>query len=145
MLESPDDGRFASPDALYLHGKLATMDPALPAAQAMAVCGDRITAVGSDADIEGMGGAGTRVVDLEGRLVLPGFNDAHTHQLSAGSHQLDLNLAGVSSLREFQERVQAYAAGLAPGEWIIGAQWDHTLWPEQSFPTREDLDPFSLG
>jgi len=132
-----------APDALFLHGKVMTMDAAHPTAQALAVRGDRLVAVGTDAAISALAGALTKRVDLKGQFVLPGFADAHTHQLAAGTGMLDLDLSNTRSLQELQQRVAAYAKTLPPGEWIIGSRWDHTLWPGQKFPMRQDLDPYT--
>ncbi|MGH9482864.1 MAG: amidohydrolase, partial [Terriglobales bacterium] len=129
-----------APDTIYLHGKIMTMDPAHPAAQALAVAGDRLLAVGSDAEVEALAGPRTRRVDLGGRFVVPGFQDAHTHQLAAGTGKLELDLSDTRTLEEFQQRIKNYAATLPPGEWLLGARWDHTLWPGQRFPTRQELD-----
>ena len=135
----------APPDAVYLHGNLLTLDAACPSAQALAVLGDRILAVGADADIAALAANGTVRHDLGGRFVVPGFNDAHTHLLLAGRNKLELELSGLRSLGELQQRVGAHAAILPPGEWILGSRWDSTLWPGQQLPTRRDLDPFTGG
>lgn len=132
-----------APDAVYLHGNLMTMDAAQPTAQALAVRGERLVAVGTDAEISALAGPHTKRVDLKGQFVLPGFEDAHTHQLAAGTGMLDLDLSNTRSLQEMQQRIAAYAQRLPPGEWIIAARWDHTLWPGQTFPTRQDLDPYT--
>lgn len=121
------------------------MNPAQPEVQALAVCGDRIVAAGTDAEIAPLAGPGTRRVDLGGGFVTPGFHDAHTHQLQTGLARSGLDLSGTGSLAEFQQRVREYAATLAEGEWILGACWDHTLWPGQEFPTRHDLDACTGG
>ncbi|HUX66994.1 MAG TPA: amidohydrolase [Terriglobales bacterium] len=132
-----------APDAVYLHGKIMTMDAEQPTAQALALRGERLVAVGTDAAISALAGPQTQRVDLKGRFVLPGFEDAHTHQLAAGTGMLDLDLSNTRSLQELQQRIAAYAKTLPPGEWIIGSRWDHTLWPGQQFPTRQDLDPYT--
>ncbi len=139
-----------APDAIFLHGNIYTgatqqgdkVVRATPAsAQAMAVRGDRIVAVGSDHDIEKLKGKQTTVVDLGGHFVMPGFNDAHTHLGSAGFEKLDVNLVSTKSLDEMKARIAARVRTAAPSEWIVGRGWDHTLWTEQKLPTRQDLDP----
>lgn len=127
-------------DTIYLHGQLATMDAAHPRAQALAVKGDRIVAVGSDAAIERLAGPGTRRVDLRGHFLMPGFNDAHTHVLDAGSQKLQLDLTNCRSLVAFKRCVRDYAARLPAGAWILGGHWDQTQWPGKAWPTRRDLD-----
>jgi len=109
--------------------------------QAIAVRGGRIVAVGSDAEIEKLKGKRTQVVDLGGHFVMPGFNDAHVHLANAGFEKLHIELAGARSLAEMQARIAASAKDTPAGEWLTGRGWDHTLWPGQTLPTRQDLDP----
>jgi predicted amidohydrolase YtcJ len=85
-------------------------------------------------------GPETRIVDLGGHFVMPGFNDAHLHLAEAGREKLSVNLVGVKTLDEFRDRIRAKVETAAPGEWIIGAGWDETLWPVKVPPTRWDLD-----
>ncbi len=112
----------------------------LPRVQALAVGGGRIIAAGTNAEISKLRGPGTQVVDLGGRFVMPGFNDAHVHLDNGGFEKLNVNLVGAASLKEMQSRITARVASAAEGEWIVGRGWDHTLWPEQKLPTRYDLD-----
>lgn len=127
------------PDTIFLHGDIYTGTPG-KRAQAMAVRGERILAVGSDSEIQKLKGKHTRIIDLGGKFVMPGFNDAHVHLAYAGLEKLQVELAGVRSLAEMQERIAASARSAPPGEWLTGRGWDHTLWPEQKLPTRQDLD-----
>ncbi len=144
-----------SPDTIYIHGNIytgATLAPAaggaspglkaaiLPRAQALAVRGDRLVAVGTDAEISKLKGKHTQVIDLGGHFVMPGFNDAHTHLASGGFVKLNVDLTGANSLDEMKSRIAARAKAAAPGEWIQGGGWDHTLWPGQKLPTRQDVD-----
>ncbi|HET6200844.1 MAG: amidohydrolase [Candidatus Acidiferrales bacterium] len=112
-------------------------------AQAIAIQGEKIVAVGANDDVRTWIGPHTRVIDLHGRFAMPGFNDAHTHLASAGMGMLTVNLEGAKSLAEFQQRIRAALKNYKPGEWITGRGWDHTLWPEKRFPTRFDLDAVS--
>ncbi|HVO79931.1 MAG TPA: amidohydrolase [Terriglobales bacterium] len=109
-------------------------------AQAMAVRGERIEAVGEDADILKLKGPETQVIDLGGHFVMPGFNDAHVHLAEAGFERLTVDLTGVRSLSEFRERIRARVETAAPGEWIVGGGWDQTRWPVQELPSRWDVD-----
>jgi predicted amidohydrolase YtcJ len=127
------------PDAIFVHGDIYTGTPG-QRAQAVAVRGDRIVAIGSDAHIRKLKGKHTQVVDLGGHFVMPGFNDAHVHLANAGFEKLHVELAGVRSLAEMQERIAVSAKATPAGEWITGRGWDHTLWPGQKLPTRQDLD-----
>ncbi len=128
---------------ILLHGNIYTGDPAKPRAEAVAVSGEAIFAVGSNAEIEALKESGTQVIDLAGRFVMPGFNDAHVHLASGGRAQLEVNLEGARTIEEVQQRIRARLAEVKPGEWIVGRGWDHTLWPDKKFPNRRQLDAVS--
>ena len=130
-------------DLMFIHGDIYTVDSQQPRAQAVAIQGEKIVAVGSNDDVHAWIGARTRVIDLHGRFAMPGFNDAHVHLASAGMAKLTVNFEGTKSLDEFQERIRAALKNYKPGEWITGSGWDHTLWREKRFPTRWDLDAVS--
>ena len=102
-------------------------------------------AVGSDDEIRKLKGSQTKVVDLGGHFVMPGFNDAHVHLASGGFEKMNVNLVGTQSLREMQHRIGLKVNSTEPGEWIIGRGWDHTLWPGQTLPTRQDIDMMTNG
>jgi predicted amidohydrolase YtcJ len=108
--------------------------------QALAVSGGKIVATGSNEEIQKLKGPTARVIDLGGHFVMPGFNDAHTHLASAGFEKLNVDLVGAKSLEEMQQRIAARAKTAAPGEWVLGEGWDHTLWASQKLPTRQDID-----
>jgi predicted amidohydrolase YtcJ len=108
---------------------------------AMAISGGKIVAIGLDAaNILQLKGPKTEVIDLGGNFVMPGFNDAHTHLSSAGFQKLDIDLVGTKSLEEMKQRIAAGTKTAAPGEWLIGRGWDHTLWSDSRLPARQDLD-----
>jgi predicted amidohydrolase YtcJ len=132
-------------DLIVLNGDIYTggahSSEAVPhRAQALAVSHGKIIAVGSDADVQKLKGPDTRVIDAAGHLVMPGFNDAHVHLSSAGFEKLNVDLVGSKSLDEMKERIAARVKTAAPGEWIKGEGWDHTLWADQKTPTRQDID-----
>ncbi|HXR97415.1 MAG TPA: amidohydrolase [Terriglobales bacterium] len=131
-----------APDAIYLHGNIATMDPVRPRASALAVNGDTLVAVGTDEEILALAGPRTERMDMRRQWILPGFHDVHTHQLESGLRHIQCDLSQARSLADFQRAVEVCAAKLAPGEWLLGSGWDHTLWPGQRFPSRYDLDRF---
>src|ERR1700722_4869656 len=85
-------------------------------------------------------GPNTRVIDLHGQFVMPGFNDAHVHLAAAAYVQLHVNAEGAKSLAEFQQLIRDRLPEYQPGQWIVVDGWDHTLWPVKKFPTRQDLD-----
>jgi predicted amidohydrolase YtcJ len=110
---------------------------------ALAVREDRILEVGARGEIMKLKGPETKIVDLGGHFVMPGFNDAHMHLASAGLEKLNVNMVGAKSLDEFRERLRAKCDAAAPGEWVVGEGWDETLWPVKVVPTRWDLDEVS--
>ena len=127
----------------YLHGHIYTNDAKQPWATAMAVRDEKVFCIGSIEHILlDCGGASpeAETINLKGRFVMPGLNDAHTHLGKAGHDKLKLDLRGAESVAELQRRVHAAALQHKPGEWILGSGWDQTLWPEKRFPTRQDLD-----
>jgi predicted amidohydrolase YtcJ len=137
---SADDriGSRAS-DTIFLNGDIYTQ-AAPQRAQAMAVRDGRIIAIGSNDDIRKLKQGRTEVVDLGGHFVMPGFNDAHLHLAAGGLVHLEVDLVGVKSLAEMQQRIAEHAKTTPPGDWIIGRGWDHTLWAAETLPTRQDID-----
>jgi predicted amidohydrolase YtcJ len=113
--------------------------------EAVAASGEWIVATGTSDEVSGWICAGTRVVELDGRLVTPGMNDAHMHFGPGGLTMLQVPLLGTRSLDEVEARVREAAEHAAPGEWILGRGWDHTVWPPEQlgpdgWPTRDALD-----
>ena len=128
------------PDTIIINAKIHTVDPALPAAEAIAVCGATIGKVGTSAEIKAMAGAKTRVIDAGGRLVVPGFNDAHVHLIDGANEIVGVDLRPAKSEQEFVRRLREYAATRPKGEWIRGGYWDHEAWPSRELPTRALID-----
>lgn len=142
-------------DEVFLNGDVYTgavlpympgaKKPAQERVQAIAVKDGRIIAVGSTEDIKKYHGSKTKTVDLGGRFVMPGINDAHTHLGEAGREKMNVDLVGAKSLEEMKARIAAKVKTAAPGEWIVGGGWDHTKWAGQKLPTREDIDSVTGG
>ncbi len=137
-------------DVIFTHGNIYTgvVDPtaslgAGKRSEAVAVAGDRILAVGARDEVMKFKGLETKVVDLDGHFVMPGFNDAHMHLASAGLEKMNVDLVGVKTLDEFRERILAKVEKAEPGEWIVGEGWDETLWPVKALPSRWDVDEVS--
>ncbi|MGB7585895.1 MAG: amidohydrolase, partial [Terriglobales bacterium] len=128
-------------DLIITHANIWTVDASNPKAQAVAVLGDRIIAVGSDADVASLRGPKTRVIDAGGKLLLPGFNDAHVHFVSGGLQLVSVQLDDATSVGEFVRRVAEQARKTPKGEWIQGGDWDETKWPGSPLPTRQMIDP----
>ena len=127
-------------DIVFRNGNVYTVDSKTPRAQAIAVTRDRIVFVGSNSDAQKFVGTKTRVVDLKGSTVLPGFADAHQHLSGVGFREMTLNLEGTTSLEDFLAKVKARVDQTKPGEWVTGRGWIETHWTPPVFPTRWDLD-----
>src|SRR6201981_2673270 len=117
-----------------------TVDKQQPKGEAVAVIGDRIVAVGSRADIDLWRGAQTKVIDARGKLLLPGFNDAHVHFIQGGAQLDQVQLTDAASPEELAKRIAAQAKKTPEDEWILGGRWDETKWPKQELPTKELAD-----
>lgn len=138
-------------DVIYIHANVYTgvrangQPMSILRAEAIAVRGDQIQAVGKNAEIEKLKDPQTQVIDLGGHFVMAGFNDAHLHLADAGLQKLRVDLTGVKSLKEFSERVLAKVERAGPDEWVLGGGWDETLWAGKTLPGRRDLDGISAG
>ncbi|MGH9649508.1 MAG: amidohydrolase, partial [Terriglobales bacterium] len=143
LLAAPLHAQAPAADLIITNAKVWTVDKARPEAQAIAILGDRIVAVGASAEVDAWRGSKTEVVDARGRRVLPGFNDSHVH-FSAGGQQLDrINLKDATSADEFVRRIGEDVARTPAGEWVLGGNWDHEMWTPAELPTRHMLDPVS--
>ena len=144
LLLAPLPGVYAqsqpAADLIITNAKVWTVDKTHPTAQAVAVLGDRIVALGSNADIDAWRGASTRVIDAAGKLLLPGFNDAHVHFVSGGLQLDSVQLNDATSAAEFARRIGEQAKKTAKGEWIVGGGWDETKWDPAKLPTKELID-----
>ncbi len=138
---------YAQPAAtlVLLNGKVWTVNERQPRAAAVACLGNRIVAVGSNDEIRKWAGPATQVIDLAGKLLLPGFNDAHVHFYSGGENLAGVQLRDAQSEDEFRRRIGAFAATQPAGRWITGGGWDHENWSPARLPTRQLLDPVSNG
>jgi len=130
-------------DLIITNAKVWTVDKSSPTAQAVAVLGDRIVAVGSNADVDSWHGSHTHVIDAEGKLLLPGFNDAHVHFSSGGMQLTNVQLKDATSAQEFSRLIGERAKVTAKGEWILGGNWDETKWNPPHMPTKELIDPLT--
>jgi predicted amidohydrolase YtcJ len=128
-------------DLIITNAKVWTVDKAHPNAQAVAVLGDRIVAVGSNAEVDVLRGADTKVIDAGGKLLLPGFNDAHVHFVDGGLQLDSVQLNDATSTDEFVRRIGEQAKKTPKGEWIQGGDWDETKWSPSNLPTKELIDP----
>ena len=124
-------------DRVFLDGKIWTGDAAHPNAEALAIGGDRILAVGTTADVKDLAQADTAIVDLHGRLVVPGFQDSHLHFPGRSINEVDLH--GVESLEDFQQRLLAFGRSHPTLPWVTGGGWGYSAFPNQTV-TRQYID-----
>ncbi len=115
-------------DLVLRGGRVVTVDEALPEAQAVAIRGERILFVGSDAEVEAYVGRETEVIDLAGRLAIPGFIEGHGHLMGLGQSRLQLDLMATASYEDLIDLVAEAVAGAQPGEWIVGRGWHQSKW-----------------
>lgn len=126
-------------DLVFTGGAVYTVDATRSWAGAVAVKDDRIVAVGSPDEVGDLIGPATDVVDLRGRMLLPGFQDAHVHPVSAGVDMLECDLHHAGSLREYERIVRAYSEAHPEAPWIVGSGWSMDVFPGGT-PTKEALD-----
>jgi hypothetical protein len=127
-------------DLIIQNALIWTVDSSQPEAQAVAILGERIVAVGSAQQVETWRGLHTPVVDAGGKRLLPGFNDAHVHFVDGGSQLDNVELNDCTSAREFARRIGARASKTPKGEWLLGGDWDETKWNPALLPTKELID-----
>jgi hypothetical protein len=128
-------------DLVLINGKIVTVDEKNPRAEALAVKGDTLVAVGSYKKIKTyIDQEKTKVIDLQGKLALPGFNDSHVHFVYGGHALMAISLDGVTSLDEIQGRVREKVNHTDEGEWISGRGWDQEILPGKKWPTKELID-----
>ena len=127
-------------DLLIVNANIHTVDPGQPHAQALAIQGEVIVAAGSDEEVRRLAGPATRVIDAGGRLIVPGFNDAHLHLIAGAEALVGVDLRASRDEGDLARRVERYAAALPGGEWITGGYWDHEAWPGKALPTRDSID-----
>jgi predicted amidohydrolase YtcJ len=125
---------------ILLNGRIWTENPRQPESEAIAIDGNRIIAVGSSAALRKLAAPGSRVIDLGGRRVVPGFNDAHVHLLGGGDALVSVQLRDAGSAEEFRRRIGDYAQTLPKGAWIRNGLWDHQQWTPAVLPTHEVID-----
>jgi len=134
------DAQNFSADLVIVNANIHTMSTAQKDARSIAVVGNKIVAIGSDADTKSLIGPKTRVIDAKGRLVIPGFNDAHVHFLETGSQLSSVDLRHAKSPEEFVRIIKEFAARQPKGRWILGGKWDHENWTPNNLPTAAMID-----
>ena len=143
IMAALDANAESKPSATLIvtNAAVCTVDKQQPKAEAVAVIGDRIVAVGSRAEIDLWRGPQTKVIDVGGKLLLPGFNDAHAHFIQGGAQLDQVQLTDAAAPEEFARRIAAQVKKTAKGEWILGGRWDETKWAKPELPTKALVDP----
>lgn len=126
-------------DSAYINGNIYTMEEDQPTAAAIAVKGQKLIFVGSNADVKDYIGSNTKVTDLKGKTVIPGLMEGHMHLPMLGENLMKVD-AFWKPKAEILAAVKAEAAKVKPGEWITGFGWNNTIWEDKAYPTKEDLD-----
>lgn len=132
-------------DLIVINAKVRTMDANKPTAEAFAVWGNKIVAVGTNAEIRRLSGANTKTIDAGGKLVIPGFNDSHVHFLDGGAGLSSVDLRDARTPQEFVERIKNFASKLPKGRWILNGNWDHENWTPNNLPTAAMIDAATPG
>ena len=139
---SPSMPATAGADLVLLNGRIWTGEAAsTQRTEAVAMVNGRILAGGSNEEIRACAGAASRVIDLGGRLAVPGFIDGHTHFIEGGFRLLEVELKDSKNEEEFVRRLAERARALPAGRWIQGGNWDEENWPSANLPTRQLIDP----
>jgi len=130
----------ADSSLVLYNGKVYTADDARPTAEAVVATLGKIAFVGSSAEALKQAPKDAKRIDLQGRTVLPGLADAHSHVADIGFRELEFSVQGVASLRDLKDRLRDRAASTKPGDWLVGRGWLESRWTPPVFPTRQDLD-----
>ena len=127
-------------DLIVINANVRTMDKSNPKTRAFAVLGNKIVAVGSNSEIKELVGANTKTIDGRGKLVLPGFNDAHVHFTAIGNQFFSINLRDAKTPPEIVEQIKFYVQCLPKGQWILGGNWNNSNWSPNDLPTKDLID-----
>lgn len=129
---------------VLVHGHVWTENPAQPEAEAVAVYGNRILRVGTSAEVLRLAGPSTRVIELNERRVVPGFNDAHVHFVPGGRALAGVQLRDADSQADFRKRMARFAQSQPAGAWITNGEWDHERWTPAVLPTHRLIDDVTV-
>lgn len=129
-------------DLILTNANIWTGNQTQPTAQSIAVSGETILAIGINSETQKYQGSKTKMIDMNGRFITPGFIDCHVHLLMGGNALLNVELRDAATPEEFTKRIADFAKSLQPGEWILEGNWDHTLWGGE-LPRKEWIDEFT--
>jgi len=130
-------------DLVLINGNIITMNPKQPHAQAIAIKYDRIIEFGTNDEVKPLINRNTKIIDLKGKIVTPGFIDTHVHISGFGRSLTTIDLRGVNSIEEMQRKLKEQVQKTAKDRWILGHGWDQERFKEKRYPTRWDLDESS--
>lgn len=133
----------AQADQIFLNATVYTMNPQVPKVSAIAIQGERLIYVGDDAGVQALIGPQTIVYDVQGKVILPGFIDAHNHLIWSGTEQEELSLSGIETIEELLKTIQAYAEKNPQLSWVRGSGWNMSVFPENTL-TKDLLDKILL-
>jgi predicted amidohydrolase YtcJ len=140
LLSQAQNSKTIPADTIVLHGRVYTGNAKQPWAQAVAIRGAKIVAVGSDIEVEKMRAEGTKIIDAAGRLVLPGFVDSHIHFMDGSLSLGRVNLEGAKDASDIQQRLREYASTHSGDGWILGRGWNYAMFGPEALPHKRYLD-----
>jgi predicted amidohydrolase YtcJ len=140
LLSHAQNAKAVPADTILIHGRVYTENTKQPWAQAVAIRGAKIVAVGSDAEIEKLRSTGTKVIDAGGKLVLPGFVDCHIHFLDGSFSLGRVNLEGAKDAADIQAKLREYASQHPGDGWILGRGWNYAMFGTEALPHKKYLD-----
>jgi predicted amidohydrolase YtcJ len=140
LLSQAQSSKTIPADTIVLHGRVYTGNAKQPWAQAVAIRGAKIVAVGSDIEVEKMRAEGTKIIDAAGRLVLPGFVDSHIHFMDGSLSLGRVNLEGAKDASDIQQRLREYASTHSGDGWILGRGWNYAMFGPEALPHKRYLD-----
>ena len=139
VLIIPFKASYAAPDLILINADIRTADPKRMTAQAIAIKDGKFFAIGSSLEIEKLKDKDTKVLDVEGKTILPGFIDSHTHLSSGAKIVTGIDLTGIANKSVWLEMIAERVKTMEPGEWLLGGRWDYTF-EDKGLPTRWELD-----
>lgn len=140
LLSHAQSAKAVPADTILMHGRVYTENTKQPWAQAVAIRGAKIVAVGGDVEIEKMRSVGTKVIDAGGKLVLPGFVDCHIHFLDGSFSLGRVNLEGAKDAADIQAKLREYASQHPRNDWILGRGWNYAMFAPETLPNKKYLD-----
>ena len=140
VAQNAQNAKLRPPDTILINGKAYTENATQSWAQAVAIRGEKIIAVGDDADIERLRGPATKVIDAGGKLVLPGFVDCHIHFMEGSISLGQANFDGAKNPAEIQHILREYANKHPGNGWILGGGWNYAMFGEENLPNKKYLD-----